>query len=141
MYANPGARDRTFNLRILIRGAQLTTLWLRKNTFSGVHESGRGLFLRWSSEVRKKTCSNAVKKNLRGISSELDLGQHLAFMKVFSSGICSELQKTFRSRNSSRNSASFLKCDSLKNHKMAPWAILWFFEELHLRKLSVLMNL
>src|SRR4029434_1413476 len=49
--------------------------------------------------------SNAVKKNLRGISSELDLGQHLAFMKVFSSGICSELQKTFRTRNSSRNSA------------------------------------
>ena len=57
MYANPGARERAFNLRILIRGAQLTTLWLRKNTFSGVHESGRRLFLRWSSEVRKKTCS------------------------------------------------------------------------------------
>src|SRR4029434_4898496 len=57
------------------------------------------LYIHWAS------FSNAVKKNLRGISSELDLGQHLAFMKVFSSGICSELQKTFRTRNSSRNSS------------------------------------
>ena len=57
----------------------------------------RGLILERSQEE--------FKRNLRGISSELDLGQHLAFMKVFSSGICSELQKTFRTRNSSRNSA------------------------------------
>src|SRR4029434_9788564 len=35
------------------QSAQLRTLWLCKNPFSGVHESGRDLFLRWSSEVRK----------------------------------------------------------------------------------------
>ena len=45
MYANQGAQERAFNLRILIRGAQLRTLWLRKNTFSGVHESGGDIFL------------------------------------------------------------------------------------------------
>ena len=45
MYANSGARERAFNLRNLFRGAQLRTLLLHKNTFSGVRESGGDVFL------------------------------------------------------------------------------------------------
>ena len=45
----------------------------------------------------------------------------MAFMEVFSFGICSELQKTFQARNSSRNCQGiFLKCDSLKKPQDGP---------------------
>ena len=62
MYANPGVRERVFNLRDLIGGAQLRALWLCKNQFPGIHESGGDLFLRWSFEVRKKIFKKTLKK-------------------------------------------------------------------------------
>ena len=55
--------------------------------------------------------SNAVKnlrRNFFWTPLPVDLGTNLAFMKVFSSGICFELQKNFRTRNSSRKSGVFL---------------------------------
>src|SRR4029434_9316922 len=49
--------------------------------------------------------SEEFKKEFLLNSTSGVLGTNLAFMKVFSSGIYSELQKNFRTRNSSRKSA------------------------------------
>jgi len=40
----------------------MNMLWLCKNPFSGVHESGGDLFLRWSSEVRKNPFQKTLQK-------------------------------------------------------------------------------
>ena len=58
MYANSGVRERPFILRI---SAQLRTLCRFKNTFPGVHESGRDIFLGWSFEVHKKIFLKTLK--------------------------------------------------------------------------------
>src|SRR4029434_6140670 len=71
MYANPGAREHAFNLRI---SAQLRTLWRFKNTFPGVHESGGDLFLRWSFEARKKILKKTLKKTFENEAQCLSSG-------------------------------------------------------------------
>src|SRR4029434_6544906 len=66
-------------------------------------------FFNYTNKQQWASFSNAVKKNLRKeflLNSTSDvLGTNLAFMKVFSSAIFSELQKNFRMRNTSRKAA------------------------------------
>ena len=67
---------------------------LRKHTYNVI----LGLILKRSyEEFKKEFLLNSTSGVLR---------TNLAFMKVLSSGVCSELQKNFRTRNSSR------KCNS-----------------------------
>ena len=62
MYANPGARERAFNLIILFLGSTAENNSAVQNPFPGVHESCGDLFLRWSFKVRKKILKKTLKK-------------------------------------------------------------------------------
>src|SRR4029434_10092155 len=67
-------------------------------------------FLRCFSEARKKHFRRNFRKcsRMRPIGPlPVDLGANLPFRQVFSSGSCSELQKNFRTRNSSRKRPDF----------------------------------